>query len=397
MLSRIDALATISAALPLAQETVPLFQAQGRVLAAPVVARLTQPPASVSAMDGFAIRLADAAAGIPLAVIGEAPAGKPFTGSVGSGEAVRLFTGSVIPEGADHVVIQEDTRREGGAIVLTSPQSRADNIRPAGIDFFEGDLLIPAGRVLGPAELAIAAAANHTSVTAFVKPRIAVIANGDELRPPGSNTGPGEIISSTPYALAALIAEWGGEFQFPGIARDDPADIRAHLNASRNADIILPLGGASVGDHDHMQAVFAEEGLERVFSKVKLKPGKPTWYGRLGAAHVLGLPGNPASALVCAQLFLKPLIWRLTGRAAEDAFVWRPARLTGPLPAPGNRETFLRGTSGLDSQGHMTCTPAPNQDSSLLSPFLASDLLIHRPADAPAAAAGDMVDCLLIR
>lgn len=397
MLSRIDALATLATAAPLGEESVPLFDAHGRVLADPLFAGMTQPPAAVSAMDGYAIRHADAREGAALSVIGEAPAGRPFAGMVGSGQAVRLYTGSVIPAGADHVVIQEDTRREGDRIRLTAPQPEPRNIRPAGIDFAEGDLLISAGCVLGPAELAVAAAANHASAKTYRRPRIAVIANGDELRPPGSNPGPGEIISSTPYALGALIAEWGGEFEFLGIARDDPGDIRARLDTARTADIIIPLGGASVGDHDHMQAVFTEAGLEPVFSRVKLKPGKPTWYGRLGTAHVLGLPGNPASALVCAQLFLKPLIWRLTGRAADEALVWRRARLTAPLPAPGSRETFLRGMAGLDSDGWATCTPASNQDSSLLSPFLKADLLIHRPANAPAAAAGDSEDCLLIR
>lgn len=397
MLTRAEALAALAqTAAPLGPEAIILSAARGRVLAAPVIAGVTQPPAAVSAMDGYAVRHSDAAEGQSLAVIGEAPAGQPFAGSVGSGEAVRVFTGSVIPAGADHVVIQEEAAREGSRITLTAPQPSPRNIRAAGIDFAKGDRLIPAGRALGPAELAMAAAANLARVSTYPRPRISILANGDELRPPGSELGPGEIISSTPYALAALISGWGGQSAFLGIAPDDPEEIRARIRAASDTDILIPLGGASVGDHDHMQAVFAEEGLQPVFSKVALKPGKPTWFGRLGSVLVLGLPGNPASAIVCAELFLKPLIWRLTGRPAEDALSWRRARLTSPLPAPGRRETFLRGQSGFDEDGRLTCTPAPDQDSSLLSPFLSADLLIHRPASAPAAEAGTPVDCLLI-
>lgn len=397
MLTRAEALAALSsAALPGKAETVSLASARGQVLAAPIIARMTQPPAALSAMDGYGVRHADARPGYTLNVIGEAPAGRPFAGKIGPGEAVRLFTGSVVPAGVDHVVIQEEVKREGNRITLTAPQPEPRNIRAAGIDFNQGDVLLSQGCLLGAAELALAAAANHACVLAYPRPRIAVIANGDELRLPGSDLGPGDIISSTPYALAALIANWGGEFQDLGIAPDDTGEIRARIRAARNADIILPLGGASVGDHDHMQAAFADEGFEPVFSKVKIKPGKPTWFGRLKEAHVLGLPGNPASALVCAHLFLKPLIWRLTGRAAEDALIWCRARLTQPLEPPGNRETFLRGTAGLDEEGRMTCSPASNQDSSLLSPFRTANLLIHRPAGAPAADEGAQADCLMI-
>lgn len=398
MLTRAEALEALAkATAPLSPESIILSAACGHVLASPVIAGVTQPPAAVSAMDGYAVRHSDAIEGQSLSVIGEAPAGQPFAGSVGPGQAVRLFTGSVIPAGADHVVIQEEATREGSRITLTAPQPSPRNIRAAGIDFAEGDLLIPAGRALGPAELAVAAAANHARIKAYPRPRISILANGDELRPPGSNLKPGEIISSTPYALTALIAGWGGQSTFLGIAPDDPEEIRAHIRAASDTDILIPLGGASVGDHDHMQAVFAEEGLQPVFSKVAVKPGKPTWFGRLDPILVLGLPGNPASAIVCAELFLKPLIWRLTGRPAEDALNWQRARLTSPLPAPGRRETFLRGQSGFDEDGRLTCTPAPDQDSSLLSPFLSADLLIHRPSGAPATDAGTLVHCLLIR
>ncbi|WP_083759046.1 molybdopterin molybdotransferase MoeA [Hyphomonas neptunium] len=398
MRTRIEALAAIiDIAAPMAPEAVSLGAAHGRVLAVPIHARITQPPAAVSAMDGYAVRQCDANLGNSLRVIGEAPAGRPFTGALGLGEAVRIFTGSVVPRGADHVVIQEDTMRDGDQITVTASQPEPSNIRAAGIDFREGDLLLPAGRLLGAAELAIAAAANHAEVRAYPRPRIAVMANGDELRPPGSALAEGEIICSTPFALEALITSWGGEFVDLGIAPDDPAAIRARIQAADGVDVIIPLGGASVGDHDHMQAAFAEEGLEPVFSKVKLKPGKPTWFGKLHNTYVLGLPGNPASALVCAQLFLKPLIWQLTGRAGNDALVWRRARLTGPLEPPGSRETFLRGAAETEKDGRLTCTPAINQDSSLLRPFLTADLLIHRPANAPAAPEGSIVDCLMIR
>lgn len=397
MLTWTQALTALTADVaPLAPETVPLWQAGGRVVAEPVVARVTQPPAAVSAMDGYAVRHEDCTGDAMLEVIGEAPAGRPFEGRVDQGQAVRVFTGSVVPNGADHVVIQEDVQREGERITLSAPQPAPRNIRAAGIDFSEGAILIPAGTVLGPAQLAIAAAANLAEVSAFPRPRIAVLANGDELRLPGTRLGPGEIISSTPFALAGMIEDWGGVFVDLGIAADDPADIRARIRKGLQADIIIALGGASVGDHDHMQAAFAAEGLQPVFSKVKLKPGKPTWAGRLGGATVLGLPGNPASALVCAQLFLKPLVWKVTGRVAADSLCWRRARITEALEPPGGRETFLRGRAVFDDEGRLTCVPVSNQDSSLLSPFLTADLLIHRPAGAPRMEAGTLADCIAI-
>lgn len=395
MISRAEAMQHIRSVAPLAEtETVYLQAAVGRVLSASVKARLTHPPQNMSAMDGYATRGADTDLGARLTVIGEAAAGHPFSGTVGDGECVRVFTGSVIPTGADHVVIQEDVARTDDTIEITDAQNPPRHIRAAGIDFAEGDTLIKAGTRLGPRQLSICAAANHATLEVIRQPCVALLANGDELKRPGSDLAPGEIIASNEYSLAALIETWGGRVLNLGIAPDDPKEIRARIEGATEADLFVPVGGASVGDHDHMKSVFAALGFDPVFSKIAVRPGKPTWMSQRPHQRVLGLPGNPASALVCAHLFLKPLVQTLLG--FDDPFAQRTAKLTAPLPANGNRESYLRAQFSRADDGAFLVTPASNQDSSLLSPFITADALIHRGINTPERAIGDPVTCVVL-
>lgn len=367
-------------------EMVPLGDALGRTLAVDITARVTLPPLDASAMDGYAVRIQDVAqAGSVLRVIGEAPAGRPFAGTVESGEAVRIFTGSAIPEGADHVLIQEHVQRDGDSLTTTEAEPKARHIRHAGIDFRTGTRLLPAGKVLGPAEIAVAAAADHATLPVHKRLCVAILANGDELRAPGSAPETGDVVSSNPAGLAALMRWWGGEVIDLGIASDSIESIRELIGRAGEADIILPVGGASVGDHDYMFAAFAGLGLEPVFRKIAVKPGKPTWFGRLDNQRVLGLPGNPASALVCAHLFLKPL---LTGQPKLDLLA---ARIAHPLDANGPRETFLRGIYKIKDGIGRSVEILPNQDSSLVTPFLTANCLVRRKADASALDAGDRI------
>ena len=367
-------------------EWVPLDSALGRTLAGDVAARVTLPPRDSSAMDGYAVRLADVAkAGARLRIIGEAPAGTPFSGSVRPGQAVRLFTGSAMPDGADHVLIQEHAMRDGDHLTTTEAEPRARHIRRAGIDFRTGDILLPAGKVLGPADIAVAAAADHAVLPVHKRLRVAILANGDELRPPGGDPATGSVVSSNSAGLAALIRSWGGEAIDLGIASDSVKSIQAHIGQAQAADIILPVGGASVGDHDHMFDAFEGLGLKPVFRKIAVKPGKPTWFGRLGDQSVLGLPGNPASALVCAHLFLRPL---LTGQAQLDLV---SAQITHPLAANGPRETFLRGTCTVIGGVGRRVEVLPDQDSSLVTAFLQANCLVRREANASQIGATDLI------
>ncbi len=393
MISRAEALQHIAHVTPILEtETVALQAAVGRVLAAPVVAQLTHPPQNMSAMDGYAVRSDDANLGTRLTVIGESAAGHPFEGEVGPGECVRIFTGSIVPRGANHVVIQEDTARTDSTIEITDAQTPPRHIRLAGNDFKQGETLIPKDTRLIARQLSICASANHAELSVVRRPRVALLANGDELKPPGQKLGPGEIIASNEYSLTALIEAWGGEVINLGIAPDDPKEIRARIEGASDADLYVPVGGASVGDHDHMKSVFAELDFATLFAKVAVRPGKPTWMSKSPNQLALGLPGNPASALVCAHLFLKPLLHRLLGFTDPSAI--RRAKLAEPLSANGRRESFMRGRLEISDAGEQTVTPAGNQDSSLLSPFVTSNVLIHRAIDAEALEAGTMVDCV---
>ena len=365
----------------------PLSKALGGRLARDVLAKVTLPPRDASAMDGYAVRFSDVGkAGAQLTVIGEAPAGSPFRGAVGQGEAVRIFTGGAVPEGADHIVIQENASRQGDILTTTTTNETRRHIRKAGIDFTKGETLIAAGTQLSPAHIALAAAANHDTLPIYKRPVIALIANGDELKEPGSPVQEGDVIGSNAAGLGALIQSWGGEVMDMGIAKDSVAAITALIEAASAADIIVPIGGASVGDYDYMRTAFKEAGLELVFEKIAVRPGKPTWFGKLGEQRVLGLPGNPASATVCAHLFLKILMNR------ADNIVTTKAKLTQALSANGPRETFARGRKEVSDDGIAKVTPFPRQDSSLMTPFAKANVLLRLPPNTGPWDEGDVID-----
>ena len=391
MISVEEALSIVLAgANTLGDEAVPVSACARRIAASDVTARMTQPPFAASAMDGYAVRFADAQAGAKLRVIGEAPAGAPFEGSVGAGEAVRIFTGGVVPGGADHVVIQEDVTRDGDKITISEESDHPRHIRAAGIDFREGDVLATSGETLNEIHGALFAAANIPDVLVYRRPRVAIFSNGDELREPGGTLAPGQIVNSNHYALSALVNSWGGETHYLGCARDAEAAIAAMFEKAADADIIIPIGGASVGDYDFVKSAFRKCGGETKFEKVAVRPGKPTWFGRLGGARIVGLPGNPASAIVTATLFVRPLIAALGGRDPQT--LEGAAPLAAPLPANGGRESYLRAVYHDDA-----LEPAPNQDSSLLRPLADANALIKRAPNAPAANVGDVVPFLRLR
>ncbi len=376
-------------ALDAGEETIPVDVALGRVLAQNVLARTTTPPADVSAMDGYAVRLSDTReAGNRLQVTGEIPAGTLPSHPIAAGEAIRIFTGAPLPDGADHILIQEEARRTGDMIEVTSPQTSSRHIRKAGRDFAEGDVLVPLGTHLSPADLGLAAAGNNSTVTVLKRPIIAIIPGGDELLPPGSELEPGKIVDSNSTALAALIRAWGGEPVAHGIAGDTVEKIRRLIDASDEADLILPIGGASVGDYDYMKTAFQDAGAEILFSGIAVRPGKPTWFARKGQQRVLGLPGNPASAFVCAHLFLKALLSKTAGPTGNFS-----ARLETDMPAGGFRETYYRAVARRSDAAH-SVSPLPDQDSSLLRPLQTANCLIRRLPNTPAASVGEEVECL---
>jgi molybdopterin molybdotransferase len=393
-----EALARVLAeASPLPAESAPLAEAHGRVLAADVEALRTQPPADVSAMDGYAVRAADVAR-VParLKLIGEVAAGHPFAGRIGAGEAARIFTGGVVPPGADAIVIQENTTREGDAIVVKTSAGKGRNVRVEGLDFARGAVLLPSGRRLSDRDLALAAAMNHPTVTVHRRPRLAVLATGDELVMPGAMPGFGEIVYSNGYATMALARREGCAVIDLGIVPDRLEETVAAVRRAREhgADVLVTSGGASVGDYDLVQKALASEGLALSFWKVALRPGRPMMHGRLGAMHVLGLPGNPASAYVCAVLFLVPLIRRLCGRSDVEPAT-EAAVLGRDLPANDERADYLRATLAAGPDGLPVATPAPVQDSSMLTPLAQADCLLVRAPHAPAARRGD--SCSMIR
>jgi molybdopterin molybdotransferase len=393
MLSVAEALARVTAGLaPLPAEDVPIAQACGRVLAGDLAARLTQPPFPASAMDGYAVRAADVAS-LPamLAVTGEAAAGHPFAGTLGAGEAVRIFTGAPVPEGADLVVIQENVRAAGPRIEVRE-LSAESFIRPAGGDFRLGDTPLRAGSRMRPRDLLLAAQMNHAMLPVRRRPRVAILASGDELIPPGGTPGPGQIVSSIPVALAALIRNAGGEPIPLGIARDTMESLADCIASAEGADILVTIGGASVGDHDLVRKALEAAGYGIGFHKVAMRPGKPLMFGDRGGARVLGVPGNPVSALLCAAIFLRPMIARLLGKSGGDDGM-ATARLAAPLEANGPRQHYMRARSSAGISGAVVA-PLPSQDSSLVGIFAAADCLILRPPNAPAAAAGEAVEIM---
>jgi molybdopterin molybdotransferase len=373
-------------------ETLSLAQAAGRVLASPVQARLTQPPADVSAMDGYALRAADGQLGARLRVIGAAPAGHPFAGSVGAGEAVRLFTGSFIPKGADTVLLQEDATAEDGFVTVREATRAGRHIRQAGQDFAAGDVLIEAGRRLSARDIGLAAAANHPWLSVHRRPRIAILATGDEISLPGEAIGPGGIVSSNAHSLAAFVAASGGEPVVLPIAGDDLAAIAAGADAARGADMLVTTGGASVGEHDLVREGLAARGLALDFWKIAMRPGKPLMFGALGDMPVLGLPGNPVSAFVGAVLFLRSAIERMSGLPG-DAPEMEWARLGAALKPNEQREDYMRASlvrKGMD----WVATPLTVQDSGMLRNLARADALIRRPAHQAALEAGDLVEII---
>lgn len=385
-----DALARVLAdAMPLPAETVPLHAALGRVLAEDLAARRTQPPDAVSAMDGYAVRATDVTqAPVTLTVIGEVAAGHPFEGEVGAGQAARIFTGGVMPDGSDTVVIQELTARDGDAVTIQKPTAASRNVRAKGIDFTQGDTLLRRGRRLTDRDLMLAAAMNFPQFDVHRQPKVAILGTGDELVMPGRTPGPGEIVYSNGFALTALAQNEGAKVSDLGIAHDKIDAIVACVRQARaqGVDILVTSGGASVGDHDLVQQALRAEGLDLSFWRVALRPGRPMMHGRLGDMHVLGLPGNPVSSYVCAFLFLAPLIRKLAGRADIERTPER-ALLGRDLPANDERADYLRATLEQGPDGPVA-TPVPAQDSSLMAALAGADCLVIRPPDAPLAKAG---------
>ena len=374
-----------------AEEMVSVFAADGRVLTRDLVAMFTQPPFAASAMDGYAVYGQDAApVGARWTVVGESAAGRGFAGRVGPGEAVRIFTGAPVPADCATVVIQEDVARDGDVIVATDATASGANIRRAGNDFAQGDVLLKRGHRLDPHALTLAAAMGHGEVPVARRPVVAILATGDELVPPGARPGPDQIVSSNPAGIAALVTRAGGVPLQLGIVADRMADLRAAIAQARGADILITIGGASVGDHDLVGPALKEEGIDLAFWKVAIRPGKPLMFGRLGPMRVMGLPGNPVSALITARVFLVPLLHALLGIEPEARDL-ETAILSQPLEANGPRLHLMRAKLGRDASGALTVTPMPSQDSSLLSALVEADCLIWREPDAALAAAGDAV------
>lgn len=375
---------------PLETETVALRHGAGRVLRQAAPARLTQPPFDASAMDGYAL----GAAGQPgdrFTVLGEAGAGHAFAGRIGPGQAVRIFTGAPLPEGAVTIAIQEDVAAEGATITLRASSAPGDNIRPRGQDFAEGDSL-PVPRRLSANDLALLAAMNIAELTVSRRPTVALMATGDELVMPGEAPGPDQIVASNIFALAAMVEAAGGTPRILPIARDNEDSLRTVFGLAEGADMVVTVGGASVGDHDLVGKVAGDLGLERAFWKIAMRPGKPLMAGRLGGAVMLGLPGNPVSAIVCGHLFLVPMLRALQGLPARPAET-RPARLGADTGPAGPRTHYMRARL---SDGGTTVTPFDRQDSALLAILSEADALLVRPMGDGPRKAGDMVEVIAL-
>jgi len=389
LLSVDDALALVLKGLaPLDVEQVSLADAQDRVLAEDLAATLTQPPFDASAMDGYAVRSADLTA-LPatLDVVGEAAAGARFTGTMKPGQAVRIFTGAPVPHGADTIVIQEDTEGSAARVVVKAAASAGKHIRLRGQDFKQGEVLLRRGTTLGPRSLMLAASMNHAVLPVRRKPQVAILATGDEVMPPGGGLGPDQIVSSAGYGVAAAVAAHGGDAVPLGIARDDPESIATLAGTGAGADILVTIGGASVGERDLVASALEREGLLLEFAKVAMRPGKPVLFGRLGTQRVLGLPGNPVSALLCTYVFLVPMLRAMLG-VHGDGHPVPEAVLGADLPANGERQHYLRATSTWREDGTRVVRPLPSQDSSLVAALAKADCLIVQAPQAPALPQG---------
>lgn len=389
--------------MPSGHEQVALHEAGDRVLATSIFASFNQPPFDASAMDGYAIRFADAEQlPVTLKVIGESAAGKGFDGTVRSGEAVRIFTGAPMPAGADTIVIQEDTQQEGNLVTLLRDVSKSRHIRFSGLDFKDGECLLQTGQLLDPASLSLAAASGHAQLQVYKRPKTAILATGNELVPAGTVPAADQIVSSNSYGVAEIVRRNGGTADDLGIVPDDLALIEQSIRnvAASDADILITLGGASVGDHDLVHKALTNCGVELGFYKIAMRPGKPLMFGQLereGKAPllVLGLPGNPVSSLVCSYVFLAPLVARLAGKAATTYIA--SARLAQDMAANGNRRDYARAALTRNSDGELLATPLPVQDSSMLTVITRADALLIREPFAEAAKAGDRCQILMIR
>ena len=390
-----EALERVKAAFgPLPAEQVSVAEALGRVLADDVEARVTQPPAAVSAMDGYAVRAADVAEPpVVLRTIGEAPAGGAYEGTVGPGEAVRIFTGGPVPDGADAIVIQEDTESQDDRVTVRVSAPEGNYIRPAGLDFSAGVVGLRAGRRLTVRDVGLAAAMNVPWLAVRRKPRVALLATGDEIVRPGDPLGPHQIVSSNTLALAALVTEAGATPIDLGIARDNEDSLRRMAAAAAGADLLVTSGGASVGERDLVQQVLGKVGLELDFWRIAMRPGKPLMFGRIGSTPLLGVPGNPVSALVCGLLFLRPAIGVMLGVEDEQPAA-ETAVLGCDLGANDRRQDYLRARLERGPEGKLVATPFSRQDSSMLSTLVAAGCLVVRPPLAPPAKAGDRVEII---
>lgn len=392
MISVDAAAARIAAAFSsLPSQAVPIERALGRVLAEDVRAKEDQPPAPMSAMDGYAVRANDAIVGARLSVTGAAPAGQPFPGRVGPGETVRIFTGGVVPEGADAVVLQEDVTATADTILIREAPRPGENVRPRGLDFRSGDMLLARGQKLTPRDVALVAAADQARVSVTRKPRVAIVATGDELSRPGAQRKAGGIVASSTYAVQAMVEKWGGEAIDVGILPDRPEAFAELPEKTKDADLIVTLGGASVGDHDLIQSALAPHGFALDFWKIAMRPGKPLIFGRLKETPLLGLPGNPVSAMVCAILFLAPALAAMLGASYQAPIA--SARVSENLRANGKRQDYLRAKLNREG-GTLIATPFALQDSSMQKVFAEAQCLIVRAADAPAVTAGGEVPVL---
>jgi molybdopterin molybdotransferase len=383
--------ACLTLARPLATETVPLAEAGGRVLATSVNATRDQPPFAASAMDGYAVRAADARAGARLTVVGEAPAGHLWVGTLNRGETVRIFTGAPIPDGAERVILQEDVTRDGDVAMLGATLDAGPHIRPAGGDFRAGQRL-EAPRRLAPADIALAASMNAPRVTVSRRPVVALIATGDELVSPGEDPRPDQIIASNTYGLKTLIEDEGGIARLLPIARDTRESLEQVFTLSKDVDLIVTVGGASVGDHDLVGEVAAAMGMERAFYKVAMRPGKPLMAGRMGAVALLGLPGNPVSAMVCGHVFLVPMLRAFLGLPTGERRRFS-ARLGTDLPPNGPREHYLR-ADVMPGNDLPEVTPFQSQDSALLTVLSQANALLVRPPNDPARKTGEIMSYL---
>ncbi len=376
-------------------ETIELDHAAGRVLASDLTAKRNQPPFDASSMDGYAVKALDVGdAPCSLQLIGEAAAGQAFDGEISQGQCTRIFTGAPLPKGADAVVMQENTERDGNSVSILQSVSVGNFVRPIGLDFKDGEKVLTTGTKLNTGSIGLCASMNCATVNVRKRPTVAILATGDELVEPGQVTRPDQIVSSNSVSLAAAVRAFGGEPIQLGIAPDNLDKITAAISGAAQADILLTIGGASVGDHDLIGPAFTQLGIELDFWKIAMRPGKPLIFARQGDQRVIGLPGNPVSALVCARIFLKPLIQKMLGLSHQDEISY--GTLAGDLRENDQRQEYMRACFEVDENGKKTLQPFNKQDSSMQMTFARSDVLIIRPPFAAALKKGDRVPYLAI-